>query len=558
MWLFSWNTNSDFLSHYDIIEQESEYCDKSIWSLFQAKKKSTGEPLSIFRFDIQNPHDSNVERARQSLKKIKTLRHPSILKYVDSCENEKSICIVTEAITPLEKFLNIASETFTDSQRNFSIAYGLMNVAKGLSFMNGDCQLNHNNINIHSIFVNFSGVWKIGGLERVCSVEETPPPLHKCLDERYDPPERLDPAKAKHPGGKFAVDSWGMGCLVWESFNNPLAPGSSVKTVGKMPKSLSVHYNKLVQTSPKHRVSPMDFINNCKAADIFFNSPPLKVMLLLDEIQLVKDPNEKEDIFKQLEAELASFPDDICKNKILPDLINAFDYGEAGSSIIDPILKIGKSLDEKQFKIKIIPIIIKLYACKDRATRSKMLKHLKDYVQYLESDVIDNMFTHIVQGMMDSNATIREQTLDGTKLLLPKLRGDKKESAFQHIIRLMLRDEELRVRMKAISYSMDFSDQLDSSKQVNILLPSYFRALHNPCPHSRRAIIRCLGTIGHKCGIDIITRKIMPPLCLLLADADNLVKEEASRTLKALIDETQDPKGNSTSEPSGTKSNQIN
>lgn len=537
MWLLPWNANSDFFSQYDIGEQVHSYSERSIWALFKAKKKNTNQSLSIFRFDIREPQSPAIDQAKHSLKRIKTLRHPSILKYVDSCENEKSICIVTEGVVPLAEYLERASQGFTETQREFSIGYGLLNVAKGLDFMNNG-QLNHNNINIHSIFVNSSGVWKIGGLDYVCSIEEKPPRLHEGLDEKYTPPERLDPSKARHQGGKFAVDSWGMGCLVWECFNKPLTPSSSVKTVGKMPKQLSIHYNKLVQSSPRHRVSPMDFINNCKETNVYFNSPQLEVMLALDEIQFINDSTEKDKIFDRLEKELESFPNDICKNKILPDLINAFEYGDAGAAIVNPIFKIGKMLDEEEYQTKLVPCIVKLYMCKDRATRSKLLQQLETYINLLAPNVInDQLFPQIIQGFLDSNFAIRGQTVKSMFHLAPKLSSSNlNEELVKHLTRLVSRDEEGGIRANTTVCLAKIAKLLSAETQSTILLPTFIKVMRDPFPPARHAAIAGVTTNESLFkDVDCAT-KIMPSLCHLCIDPETNVRRLAFHSLKVFVD----------------------
>uniref|UniRef100_A0A6G1S5E8 N-terminal kinase-like protein n=1 Tax=Aceria tosichella TaxID=561515 RepID=A0A6G1S5E8_9ACAR len=540
MWLLPWSVNSDFYSQYEINDQVSGFSEKSIWSLFNAKRKSTHEAVSIFRFDIRDPTSPSVDRAKQSLKRIKTLRHPSILKYVDSCENEKSICIVTENVTPLVDYLEKASDEFNVTQREFSIAFGLLSVAKGLSFMNNDCQLNHNNINIYSIFVNSSGVWKIGGLECICSVDDKPPPRHECLDEKYTPPEILDPAKARHPGGKFAVDSWGMGCLVWECFNKPLTPSSSVKVVGKMPKTLSKHYNRLVQTSPKHRVSPMDFIKSCNDDDEckFFKSPLLDTILYLEEIQLVKESSEKAKFFNSLESELESFPSDICKNKILPDLINAFEYGDAGSPILNPIFKIGKMLSEEEYQSRLVPCIIKLYTYKDRATRSKLLQQLDSYVGYLAQNVInDQIFPQVLQGFMDSNVMIREQTVKAILKLAPKLTSHNlNDELLKHLSRLITRDEEGGIRANTTICLGNIGKLFNSETQRTILLPLFLRVMRDPFPPTRHAAVAAVRVNESLFPNKDCAMKIMPSLCPLCIDPDPNVRRLASKTLRLLVE----------------------
>lgn len=543
MWLFPWNPNSDFYSQYDIGEHVTNFNGKSIWTLYKAKKKGTNEPLSIFRFDFKEANNPNVERAKQALKRIKTLRHPSILKYVDSSETEKSICIVTEAVVPLADYLDEGSSNFSSTQKEFSISYGILNVAEGLHFINNACKLNHNNINIHSIFVNTSGVWKIGGLEYVCPVDELPPPRYDELSDKYTPPERLDPSKARASivGTKNVVDSWGLGCLVWESFNKPLTTSSSVKTVGKMPKPLSVHYNKLVQSSPKHRISPMDFVHTCKEANVFFKSPLIETIIFLEQIQLVKDANEKSKFFNRLESELESFPGDICKNKILPDLINAFEFGEAGSAILNPIFKIGSILSEDEYQNKLVPCIIKLYSYKDRATRSKLLQQLDSYIHFLAPNVInDQIFPQVVQGFLDSNFTIREQTVKSMLHLAPKLNTvNLNEELLKHFNRLQTRDEEGGIRANTTVCLGKIAKHFSSQVQQTVLLPTFLRMLRDPFAPARHAAIAGMAANESLFNLKDCATKIMPALCQMCIDTDANVRKLTFKSLNLFIERAQ-------------------
>ena len=62
-------------------------------------------------------------------------------------------------------------------------------------------------------------------------------------------------------------------------------------------------------------------------------------MLFLEEIQ-IKNPEEKATFFNSLTPELDSFPQLFCKHKILPQLMHAFEYGNAGSAVLAPMFKV--------------------------------------------------------------------------------------------------------------------------------------------------------------------------------------------------------------------------
>lgn len=107
----------------------------------------------------------------------------------------------------------------------------------------------------------------------------------------------------------------------------------------QIPKSLVGIYTELITHSPNTRPNPADVITRCRKNDGFFKNDLVDTLLFLEEIQ-IKDKNEKNRFFNSLTMLLDHFPDNICKYKILPHLINAFEYGEAGAAVLTPLLKV--------------------------------------------------------------------------------------------------------------------------------------------------------------------------------------------------------------------------
>ena len=54
---------------------------------FLTFQQGSTEPVSIFILDVKTSgSDTQIELAKAALKRLKTLRHPNILTYVDSLE----------------------------------------------------------------------------------------------------------------------------------------------------------------------------------------------------------------------------------------------------------------------------------------------------------------------------------------------------------------------------------------------------------------------------------------------------------------------------------------
>ena len=113
------------------------------------------------------------------MKRLKTLRHPSVLTYVHSVETDKSVLLATEPVAPLQEHL----EQLVDRgpKRENYLAWGVFQVCRALAFLNNDAKLRHNNIHAASVFVTPAGDWKLAGLESVCAVDQVSNNYGKCF-----------------------------------------------------------------------------------------------------------------------------------------------------------------------------------------------------------------------------------------------------------------------------------------------------------------------------------------------------------------------------------------
>jgi len=69
--------------------------DQSIWTLHNGTKREDGSKCSIFSFDV-TANRSRLPLARNALRKFKTLRHPGIVKVLDTIETNLSMLRLNE------------------------------------------------------------------------------------------------------------------------------------------------------------------------------------------------------------------------------------------------------------------------------------------------------------------------------------------------------------------------------------------------------------------------------------------------------------------------------
>ncbi|KAK5021533.1 Protein kinase domain-containing protein ppk32 [Exophiala sideris] len=198
---------SNISSNYEISKQSS--ATVGAWTVFDAKKKSTGTQASVFVFDrksldinssgfgaratsstsLRKIQDEVVERLKREASSLARLRHPSVLQLVEPVEETRNgglmfatepvLCSLSAALAQKDQAGSRngrglsrsvsddggASKTSEDVEIDeLEIQKGLLQVAKGLEFLHDSAKLVHGNFNPDAIMINAKSDWKISGL----------------------------------------------------------------------------------------------------------------------------------------------------------------------------------------------------------------------------------------------------------------------------------------------------------------------------------------------------------------------------------------------------------
>ena len=145
--------------------------------------------MSVFEYDFSDSSKKNMKPfAQNALRKLRTTRHPDILKFMDAVESESSIFIMTERVRPLSNVLPQYSTKKAQETEDW-LLWGLhrisvssrqvmkafvhdSNCQVALAFLNDQCFSTHGKICISSIFLSPSGEWKLGGFELFSSPKD--------------------------------------------------------------------------------------------------------------------------------------------------------------------------------------------------------------------------------------------------------------------------------------------------------------------------------------------------------------------------------------------------
>merc|ERR1712003_614154 len=141
-----------------------------------------------------------------------------------------------------------------------------------------------------------------------------------------------------------AIDSWCIGCLIFELFNsiaNNMSSNSSSSThssftkpqqlsnLSAIPFDLQSFYKKLLATRPSSRLTLSSLLDS----DFIAQNSLVQTANFLSEIA-IKSDKEKRQFLQHLDKNIESCPASICKYKILPALSHLLEFGFGSNPVI--------------------------------------------------------------------------------------------------------------------------------------------------------------------------------------------------------------------------------
>ncbi|XP_025207453.1 N-terminal kinase-like protein isoform X1 [Melanaphis sacchari] len=526
MWtIFSRDSSKDF--PYEISESPNyRFNEKSLWKLNKGKKKNTAQEVSIFEFLINDDIPGGETRsalAKSAVKHLKTLKHPNILSFLESSEVKTIIYLSTEYVEPLQSFISSQDNLHTDIMKQY-IAWGISNIIEGLKFLNFEAKLCHNKVNIWSVFVNKAGQWKLGELEYMNAVENSPPSYASDL---YRAPG--------HRQSPFSIDVWGLGVLIWEVFNGPLSNQSALKNSKMIPKEIMTIYPRLIAVDPMNRPS-YDTVISMLQQQGYFGNDLEKTMTSLSQYHLLDD-FQRTEFLEKLPGLLEKFPKNIALYNVLPSLLEMFNYVKEQKFIFSSLIKLSTMLDDQEFEEKIVPCIIKLYESNDRATRLLLLSSIEIYAKRLKADLLNtNIFPLLVSGMADANPSIRELTVRSTFYISSKLNyNNLNVELMRHFARLQMKDEQVSIRTNTTICLGKIAQHLDPKNRSKILFSAFSRALKDPFAPSRIAGVAAFSATQQYYPLIEVSTRVLPTLCQITLDPEKEVRNIAFQTIKGFL-----------------------
>ncbi|KAL0581808.1 Nuclear aminoacylation-dependent tRNA export pathway component [Marasmius crinis-equi] len=531
-----------------------------ICNLYDATKRDDSSPVSVFEYDFTQRRDI-APLAKNALRKLRTTRHPDVIKFMDVVETDTTIHIMTERVRPLESALPSWTSKSVREKEDW-LLWGLHRISVrrvhlyyrfphnnisgfqvALAFVNDSCSSTHGAVRIRSIFLSPSGEWKLGGFELLSNPKEDGAVLYSMAtvvpgNDGWAPPEvkknGWSSVKQNEPA---ATDAYALGLLLNATFNPdnhppptaaPPHPPPAPATRGNIPTAIFPLFKKMLNPNPKGRLTAKGFLEiGMTDTGFFSNNPLVKVCVGLDNFALGSE-GEKSSLLRMLNDSLSSFPSELTIYRVLPSIVSAIEYGGASAATIVPlVVKIGKDVPQEEYSNVILTPIVKLFASPDRGIRMALLDNLPEYADKLDKKT--------QTGFSDTVAVIREATVKAIPLLASKLSDRTLNNDLLRFLAKMQNDPEASIRTNTCILIGRLGPTLGYNTKRKVLVPAFLRALKDPFVHARVAgLMAFMATIDCFENEELAT-KVIPNMAFTLVDKEKLVRDQAFKAMELFV-----------------------
>mmetsp|Transcript_10613 Transcript_10613/g.10688 ORF Transcript_10613/g.10688 Transcript_10613/m.10688 type:complete len:926 (+) Transcript_10613:164-2941(+) len=533
---------------YEVCDEVEPYSGNMHWTMHTGYRKddSKEEKDKVAVFKFSKSQSDKLAAAQRNWQKLRTLRHPYVLSFIDGVELEDSIMVVTEDVIPLEvwineheSLLNTASNTDEIESVTQEIVWGFKCILDALSFLHGNCKLVHGYTGLHSCFISKNGDWKLGAMDLACNIHDETEFFRgneHLLGKPFRSPERVgEKWITAYPKGMSlnpgAMDVYSLAQVIQHSFQ-------AVHI--NVPDAIQPLLKAMLKPTPKARIS----CTQLQEAEAF-SSEYIQLMASLGELAL-KPAQECIDILGKLTSRAGGIPKAVCTHKILPSMGRALatastdfqnrDLREASRQTVQSALALLSQLSEQQkieethFNARVAPSLTALWSISDRVVRTALLKNLKPIVPLLSSDMINKkIFEPLLAGFADSNYKMREESLKSLIPLVDRLQEKQLQDQLVRCVCNLQADPEAAIRTNATIFIGKIASKMNPNVRTKTLATSFTKAMKDafvPCRVAGlRATLACLSSNCFEATQ--VATKLMPQVCLLLLDGSQEIRELA-------------------------------
>ncbi|KAI9798275.1 MAG: hypothetical protein M1833_004847 [Piccolia ochrophora] len=409
---------------------------------------------------------------------------------------------------------------------------------KTLKFINDEAASVHGNVRVSSVYTSESGEWKLGGFETLSSIKDDEAIIYSSYPSLVPDFARFAPPEVAQSGSYtmkqhsiVSADAYTFGIFIYEVFNGTFTGREQAGQTKNIPPTMQQSYKRLVNANPKARMSVAHFLEQGNRSGGFFETALIRLTEGVESLG-VKSESEREEFLDELDDLSDDFPESFFKMKVLPELLKSLEFGGGGSKVFGVVMKITAKLSDDEFTTHIVPVIVRLFASPDRATRVYLLDNLPLMVDRLPQKVVnDKIFPQLVSGFMDVAPIVREQTVKSILSIITKLSDRVINGELLKYLAKTANDEQPGIRTNTTICLGKIARNLGATTRPKVLTAAFARSLRDPFIHARNAALMALAATCDVFTEEDCATKLMPAICPSLVDKEKLIRDQANKTL---------------------------
>ncbi|SCV03767.1 LAME_0H13058g1_1 [Lachancea meyersii CBS 8951] len=495
----------------------------SIWEAFDGHRKSDSQPVTVFSFE-RRPGNAVLETLiTNAIRHFKILKLPGLVKVLDVLETSATTSyVVTERVTPLE----------TQGLSSQALSLGIFQLAETLTCLHSQAQVVLGTLSAGTVFVNERGEWRVFGLELCSKIAE----LH-LLKQNAGPYASLVADTSLHI---TPISSANADAVLLAKF------------ISSICKPLPSDWTSLLPSMEQGRLTLAQFMTR------FMSTRPFQSTLIIIYQDLkefhIKDPQGKIVAMADLQRKIMEDPESLrgctpgfVEHYLIPEIAQCIatileaQKLQAGSmattstvSFVASLLELTCSsqpvTDSKPVFDKYVkPLILENFKQPDRQVRFLLLVYFSSYLSKMtNSEVSDRIFPHFVQGLADTDVTMRIQTLKRIPDIVPMITERQlNNDLLRHLAKTQV-DADVEIRTWTILTISGLSKKLSpSNNRSGILATAFTKSLKDPQVKPRLAALHGLETSLELFDIDTIANKILTVIAPGLLDKNKQVRSKA-------------------------------
>jgi SCY1-like protein 1 len=375
------------------------------------------------------PDGGSRELALAAVKRLKTLRHPRMLRFVDATTVGDTAYLVTERAAPLAAACARDPSLLSDGP----LSWGLLQACEALAFLHTDCGLVHGGIGADagSLWVTPGGDWRLGGFELAAAT---------CADLLAIPRFRALPFL---PADVSQCGSWPKHALDVACLGRAVAEVAGTRAAGRARAALDA-----MTRGPARGCPPAAQV----AESAGLAGSAYAAMMKLIETMPVMPAEERVEVLRGLGGVVAGLPACVTRHKLLPGLVELVGIDPAGSAGAIPVIaNAARSLPDEDFDTLIAPAVAKLAAANDRGVRVALLRAADPLLARLSEERCGTeVFPLLTNGFTDASPLLRELTLQALLYVTPNLPAKLVTTTVPKALAALGKDAEPGIRTNAV------------------------------------------------------------------------------------------------------------